>query len=124
MKPNTVTTIVLVGILASSLAACSKTRPAIVKWEYKRLAFPSMDPKYPSLQSPGRTDADGMASTTIKLDEQQLTSLGSQGWELVTTFLEMETAFANLGASANVSGMRENVRPQLLVCIFKRPHYD
>jgi hypothetical protein len=47
--------------------------------------------------------------------------LGDEGWELVTCYLENETAFPNLGARSDlVTGIRVNIRPQRLVCLFKR----
>ncbi len=101
-----------------------KTSPALVKWDYNKISFPAADPKYPTLGNPGRNDADGMAATTVVLDEQELDKLGMEGWELVASYLEIQTAFPNFGKEEYVTGLRENVRPQLLVCIFKRPHYE
>jgi hypothetical protein len=49
-----------------------------------------------------------------------LDRLGSEGWELVGVFLEHETAHPNFGSEGLVTGLQPNVRPQKLVCIFKR----
>lgn len=50
-----------------------------------------------------------------------LLTLGQEGWELAGCYLEMETAFPNFGDEDYVTGIRDNVRPQRLVLIFKRP---
>lgn len=101
-----------------------KTSPALVKWDYNKISFPAANPKYPSLGNPGRNESDGMVATTVVLDEEELDRLGKEGWELVASYLEIQTAFPNFGKEEYVTGLRENIRPQLLVCIFKRPHYE
>jgi hypothetical protein len=57
---------------------------------------------------------------TITPSDYSLTALGQEGWELVSSYLEMETAFPNFGDKQYVSGIQPNVRPQRLVLIFKR----
>jgi len=56
----------------------------------------------------------------VNVDVNQLTSLGSQGWELVSSYLEMETSYVNFGKNEYVTGIQPNIRPQSVICIFKR----
>ena len=62
-----------------------------------------------------------LAYKTIPEFSTKLDSMGSQGWELVSSFLEHETAHPNFGNEDYVSGLQPNTRPQKLVLIFKRP---
>jgi hypothetical protein len=63
-----------------------------------------------------------ISSTTILTNESLLNTLGKDGWELATSYLEMETVYPNLLASGSgVDGLQPNVRPQQLVVILKRP---
>ena len=84
------------------------------RWKYKKLVF----------LTDGRHDRTGFGAlsySSIKLDESLLESMGSQGWELVTSYLEIETAFPNFGKEDYVTGLQPNIRPQSLVLIFKHP---
>lgn len=69
----------------------------------------------------GTTTAGALAPNQINVGEAQLDALGQQGWELAGSYLEMETAFPNFGSADYVTGLRDNVRPQRLVLILKRP---
>lgn len=104
---------VLIGLLAFilffSLWNSFKPEP---KWEYKTVTFLTSGNEREGLQA--------FNYSSIKLDQKQLASLGGEGWELVTDYLEMETAFPNFGASNLVTGLQPNIRPQSLVLIFKR----
>lgn len=84
------------------------------RWEYKKLVFLTDG-------QPARTGFGARDYNSIKLDESLLESMGSQGWELVTSYLEMETAFPNFGKEDYVTGLQPNIRPQSLVLIFKHP---
>jgi len=57
---------------------------------------------------------------SISISVSDLAPLGLEGWELVSTSLEMETAYPNFGNASYVTGLQQNVRPQKLICIFKR----
>lgn len=83
------------------------------KWEYKVY---SISPE----QSFERTGLQALKSTQITISENDLNKLGAEGWELSTSFLELETAHPNFGSSEYVTGLQPNVRPQRLVMIFKR----
>lgn len=69
----------------------------------------------------GTTTVGALAANQITVSDARLNALGLQGWELAGSYLEMETAFPNFGDSEYVTGLRDNVRPQRLVLILKRP---
>jgi hypothetical protein len=50
-----------------------------------------------------------------------LNKMGEDGWELVSTYTEIATAFPNFGNSEYVTGIRENVRTSVVNFVFKRP---
>lgn len=60
------------------------------------------------------------AFTTIDVDEKELNVLGGENWEIVTSYLETETAWPNFGNSEYVTGLQPNIRPQALVIILRR----
>ena len=68
-----------------------------------------------------RTGVGALKYASINISDDDLVLLGAQGWELVSTTLEMETSFPNFGNSSYVTGIQSNIRPQRLICIFKRP---
>jgi hypothetical protein len=84
-----------------------------VKYEYKVLEFMST--------TNDRTGAGASDFASIQVSESQLATLGAEGWELVDSLLEVETAFPNFGNSQYVTGLQPNVRPQRAVLLFKRP---
>jgi hypothetical protein len=85
-------------------------------WEYRVV---SVSPDVANDR--GTTTAGGLAQNQITVSATQLNTLGLQGWELAGSYLEMETAFPNFGSADYVTGLRDNVRPQRLVLILKRP---
>jgi len=87
-----------------------------VTWEYRVV---SIGPAV--AHDRGLTIEGGMAQNQINVSDTQLNTLGLQGWELAGSYLEMETAFPNFGSADYVTGLRDNVRPQRLVLILKRP---
>jgi Domain of unknown function (DUF4177) len=66
-----------------------------------------------------RTGEDAMKASSVNVDEKELSKLGSQGWELVGSFLENETAYPNFGDDKYVTGLQTNVRPQRLVLLLR-----
>lgn len=94
-------------ILVILVAGCKND-----KWEYKIVGVSS--------EGSERVGAEAGKPSTIVIDEAEFAKLGSEGWELVTSYLEMETAYFNFGNSQYVTGIQPNVRPQRLVLIFKR----
>lgn len=83
------------------------------KWEYKTLVFTPTE-------NNERVGEGSEAYNTILPSEADMDQLGSEGWELVTSYLEMETAYPNFGNEEYVTGIQPNVRPQSVVLIFKR----
>ncbi len=81
-------------------------------WEYKTVKFYGDDLN--------RINQNAFKDNTIYISQSKLDELGKEGWELVSTSLELETAFPNFGNEQYVLGIRENIRPQCLICIFKR----
>lgn len=67
-----------------------------------------------------RTGSGAAKYASINISDEDLILFGIQGWELVSTTLEMETAFPNFGNSTYVTGIQPNIRPQRLICIFRR----
>lgn len=99
---------------ASDLRAWRARTEAAVQWEYKVL---SVHPP----QDVQRTGESAVRFTTITPGERDLNELGQQGWELVNSYLEIETAWPNFGNDRYVTGMQPNVRPQRAVLLFRRP---
>ncbi len=92
-----------------SFCGCSSGRDI---WEYKTV----------SVNSEG-WDRNGQQAgkfTSITPSDEELNKLGSDGWELTTSYLEMETAWYNFGNDGYVTGLQPNIRPQRVVFIFKR----
>ena len=105
---NVLIALVCIGIAVS---AWSAYRPQ-PKYEYKvvRLMAESND----------RTGTGAFRYSSVQIADKDLVLLGTEGWELVGTFLEMETAFANFGDEKYVTGLQPNIRPQSAVLLFKR----
>jgi hypothetical protein len=93
-------------------------------WEYKVLTYDANKFQAPDK---GYTESDDffkrtISSTSIIPSENSLNEFGKDGWELVSSHLEMETVYPNLLASGSgVAGLQPNIRPQQLVIILKRP---
>lgn len=82
------------------------------KFEYKTVAFQS--------EGRNRSGSEAQLFSTVTPDDATLASIGIDGWEIVSSYLEMETAFPNFGSSLYVTGLQPNVRPQRLVLLLKR----
>jgi len=95
-----------------------------IKWEYKTVYYDAE-----KIQSIDKSYVKGtdffkrtISSSTVLPSDSSLNKFGIDGWEIATSYLEMETVFPNLLASGDgVNGLQPNVRPQRLVVIFKRP---
>lgn len=104
--------IILLLLVALALPYIAPLRP-VPTWEYKRVVFPS--------NGEGRIGPGALRYSTVPLDEKLLSQLGAEGWEMVGTYLEMETAFPNLDENERPKNFQSNVRPQSLTVLFKRP---
>lgn len=82
------------------------------QYEYKTIDFYG--------KGPSREGSGAFKFTSITPDAGQLKALGAEGWEVVGTYLEMETAWPNFGSAKYVAGLQPNVRPQRLVMVLQR----
>jgi len=95
-----------------------------IKWEYKTVYYDAE-----KIEGLDKSYAKGseffkrtVSSTSVVPSDSTLNKFGVEGWEIATSYLEMETVFPNLLASGDgVNGLQSNTRPQRLVIIFKRP---
>jgi len=106
---STLSTIFLLLILILHYPVSSKENYI---WEYKKVVFTG--------DGFSRIGEEAFKSSSIYISENYLNELGSEGWELISATLEMETAFPNFGNEQYVTGIRENTRPQRIICFFKR----
>jgi len=112
--PWQLTVIVLLILIGIGMPFWSLLRPP-QKWEYKTVTIHAET----SILLGGNYGK--LAAASIPIDERTFETLGKEGWELVSTFLELQTEHPNFGKEDYVTGLQPNVRPQRLVCIFKRP---
>jgi hypothetical protein len=59
-------------------------------------------------------------ATRVNPTEIALNKLGSEGWLLVISYLELETAYPNFEDYKYVTGLQPNIRPQRAILLFKR----
>lgn len=109
---NQAMVIILLLLLGLAFPYIGTLRP-VPKWEYKKVTFSS--------QGHERIGAGALKYSSIEIDENLLNLMGKDGWEMVGSHLEMETAFPNLGKEDYIAGIHPNIRPQSLVVLFKRP---
>jgi len=98
----------LLFILSISFIGCSSKEKF---WEYKVVSYVGYE---------SRDGSGAFKYQVITPDEEELSRLGAEGWEVATSYLEMETAFPNFGKEEYHTGIKTNNRPQRLVIIFKR----
>ena len=99
--------LILFGLLI--LSGCEKDK----KWEYKVLTV--------SNEGFDRSGSEAMKATKVSPTESELNGLGAEGWELVASYLELETSHPNFGNETYVTGLQPNIRPQRAILLFKRP---
>lgn len=102
----------LARVEAGASAAELRTLLLEQRYEYRVVA-------YAAEGDLARTGEGAMKAARVQVDEKELTKLGSQGWEVVGSYLEHETAYPNFGDSKYVTGLQPNVRPQRLVLILR-----
>ncbi len=100
--------LIIISVFAFLFSSCSDNKKF---WEYKVIYYTGLN---------SRDGIEAFKYQSITPDDAELTKLGEQGWEIATSYLEMETAFPNFGEKAYHTGIKENVRPQRLVIILKR----
>jgi hypothetical protein len=121
VKLRTLVSIFLV--IASTAANSQSPSPALktttmVKWEYKIIRIDAKGGGYSRVGS--QYSSVGTEATSALPTSEELNALGANGWELVGTYLELETSFPNFARGNTVEGLKSNVRPQDAVLIFKR----
>jgi uncharacterized lipoprotein NlpE involved in copper resistance len=95
-------------VILITLLGCQNNK----KWEYKVVKIPAQDYS--------RTSYEAKWVTSVMPKDSLLNSYGADGWELTTSYLEIQTSFPNFGNEEYVTGLQPNVRPQDVVLIFKR----
>ncbi len=81
-------------------------------WEYRVVKFDTNE-----YSSTGR---EAFYCDVNQPSDSLLNVYGSQGWELVNTYVEIETAHPNFGNDEYVTGLQPNVRTNNIVFIFKK----
>lgn len=107
-------------LVIAALMGWPSPPPARVKWEYHVLSC-AASASETAIDGADRTGKDAFKQTAVQIPAGDLAVLGAEGWELVGTFLELETAFPNFGKDEYVTGLQTNTRPQRAVLVFKRP---
>lgn len=85
------------------------------KWEYQTIEFMAEES-----DTAFSDNQKALSYKTIPDISSKILEMGQQRWELVSSYLEHETAHPNFGNSEYVTGIQPNVRPQKVVLIFKR----
>ena len=88
------------------------------RWEYKVVSFVA---ESPGVSEMSRVDEGAAYVSAVNPTETTLDEMGQEGWEVVGSYLEMETAWPNFGDPEYVIGLQPNVRPHRVVVILKRP---
>jgi hypothetical protein len=112
--------LLLLALAAVGLAAYGLFRPA-PRYAYKVVSVQAQFTQEPPASAYNKENAAKLGPTSVDIKDEQLAVLGQEGWELVGTFLEVETTHPNYGNSEYVTGLQPNVRPQKAVLLFKKP---
>lgn len=100
--------IVGVGLISASILACDKLGAVSTPtWEYQVT--------YETVPQEDDKSAQGFPNP-----QEDLNAQGKNGWELVSSYVENETVFPNLGDPKYITGVQPNVRPRRLTFILKR----
>lgn len=94
----------------ASTSITNNTTSQRVIWEYEVVKVNDSSIDWRKLSSPEFRDQTDM-----------LNLMGSRGWELVSVYTEIATAFPNFGEDRYVTGIRSNTRTQVVYFVFKRP---
>lgn len=110
--------LLLQGVTATALVVLA----AIALLSGPLLTYPEYEYRVVSVSASHyeRIGPDAMKPSLIEVDQAELSRIGGFGWELVSCFLESETAYPNFGDDKYVTGLQTNIRPQRLVLIFRR----
>ena len=97
--------------VAVGITSCSNKEEGPQKWEYKTLAV-------------NGNDFGEFYAKNFPVPVRKLDTLGSQGWELVDVYTQIETVHPNFGNAQYVTGLQPNTRTCLILYVFKRPLRD
>lgn len=107
--------LVLAAVIAALLATQVILSLRREVWEYKTVSVLADLPR-----NAIRQNEQALAFKVIPDLDPILREPGQEGWELVATIVEHETSHPNFGKEDYVTGLQPNIRPQRLLCIFKR----
>lgn len=114
--------LILCVLAAMSLVACNNQEKP--KWEY--VILPIEGSKLPSVYAPSDKESLIKNSDFKALEFQghnfdmTLSGYGKEGWELVSVYTTIETAYPNFGDAEYHTGIKENTRTQTINFVFKR----
>ena len=110
---SVVNTGLLVSILITLIFLFFENRS---RWEYQTIELTAKES-----DTAFSDNEKALSYKTIPDISSKISEMGQERWELVSSYLENETAYPNFGNNEYVTGIQPNVRPQKLVLIFKRP---
>lgn len=94
-------------LLITTLVSCGQKEQT---WEYKVVKVAGKDAEFLADYGP-----------LVYSDQTpMLNKMGAEGWELVDIYTEVATKHPNFGNSEYVTGIRENVRTNVVNFVFKR----
>ena len=105
MRISAVAWLILLSVLVC--VSCSQ-KNEVQKWEYKTIVS--------SGSSIGK-----FTSRSFEIPQDELNSLGAEGWELVDVYTQIETVHPNFGNADYVTGLKPNTRTNEVFYVFKRP---
>lgn len=106
-KPIYMKKLIFILFAAVTLNACSSK----TQWEYKIVKVAGQEAEV----------IPDFTPMVFNDQTKMLNTMGQDGWELVNTYTEINSAHPNFGNSSYVSGIRMNTRTSVLNFIFKRP---
>lgn len=117
-RTNTKLIFALISLATAIVAAGWSVTSQLMKpvqWEYMTVEYLAE-----TSDSAITSDQKALSYKTVEIKAEEMNKLGAIGWELVSTFVEIETSHPNFGKGEYVTGLQPNVRTQRLVCIYKR----
>lgn len=100
-----------VTLLMVGMTSCDKSeKRGNEKWEYKIIKISGTSTYY----------NEDFGAYTFPDPTSQLNTLGKDGWELVSSYTEIETAHPNFGNKEYVTGLQPNTRTHIVNLVLKR----
>jgi len=110
----------ILGLLLNQAKQIEQTKAIVELMKAEQNVRYEYDIVYFSSEGNDRMGEEAMKFSTITPSVADLDRRGAAGWEIVTSYLEMETAYPNFGNDKYVAGLQPNIRPQRLVVVFRR----